>query len=53
LYGPGRNALVQPACGRARHVVRPGLAFSRLHVEDLAEALFALPYLPQPRAFAG
>lgn len=52
LYGPGRNALVQLARGHARHVVRPGLAFSRLHVEDLAEALFAALHLPQPAAFA-
>jgi len=35
LYGPGRNALLQLAQGRARHVVRPGLLFNRLHVDDL------------------
>ncbi|MFI8718202.1 epimerase [Stenotrophomonas sp. NPDC077464] len=41
IYGPGRNALVQLAEGRARHVVRPGLVFNRLHVEDLAAVVVA------------
>ncbi|HEL4114427.1 TPA: epimerase, partial [Stenotrophomonas maltophilia] len=41
LYGPGRNALLQLAQGRARHVIRPGLAFNRLHVEDLAAVIIA------------
>ncbi|WP_448134705.1 NAD-dependent epimerase/dehydratase family protein [Stenotrophomonas rhizophila] len=41
LYGRGRNALVQLAQGKARHVVRPGLVFNRLHVEDLAAAVLA------------
>jgi len=41
LYGPGRNALLQLAEGRARHVVRPGLVFNRLHVEDLAAVVIA------------
>ncbi|MGN7836847.1 epimerase [Stenotrophomonas sp. 22385] len=41
IYGRGRNALVQLAEGRARHVVRPGLKFNRLHVEDLAAVVVA------------
>lgn len=41
LYGPGRNALLQLAQGRARHVVRPGLVFNRLHVQDLAAVIIA------------
>lgn len=41
LYGRGRNALVRLAQGNARHVVRPGLVFNRLHVEDLADAVVA------------
>jgi len=41
LYGPGRNALLQLAQGRARHVVRPGLVFNRLHVDDLARVVIA------------
>lgn len=41
LYGPGRNALLQLAEGRARHVIRPGLVFNRLHVQDLATVITA------------
>lgn len=41
LYGPGRNALVQLAQGRAHHVVRPGQVFNRLHVDDLATVIIA------------
>lgn len=46
LYGRGRNALVQLAQGRARHIVRPGLMFNRLHVQDLATAVAAAMRLP-------
>ncbi|WP_313347545.1 NAD-dependent epimerase/dehydratase family protein [Stenotrophomonas sp.] len=46
VYGRGRNALVQLAEGRARHVVRPGLVFNRLHVEDLAGVVVAAMGLP-------
>ena len=46
LYGPGRNALLQLAEGRARHVVRPGLVFNRLHVEDLAAVVIAAMQRP-------
>jgi len=41
IYGRGRNALVQLAEGRARHIVRPGLVFNRVHVDDLAAAVAA------------
>lgn len=41
IYGPGRNALRQLADGEARHVVKPGLVFNRLHVEDACDALIA------------
>lgn len=41
LYGRGRNTLVQLAQGKARHVVRPGQVFNRLHVEDLASGVLA------------
>lgn len=46
LYGLGRNALLQLAEGRARHVVRPGLVFNRLHVEDLAAVVIAAMQRP-------
>ncbi|MDT3467476.1 NAD-dependent epimerase/dehydratase family protein [Stenotrophomonas maltophilia] len=50
LYGPGRNALVQLAQGRARHVVRPGLVFNRLHVQDLAAVIIAAMQRPVQQA---
>jgi len=50
LYGRGRNALVQLAEGRARHVVRPGLVFNRLHVEDVAGVVLAALARPEPEA---
>ncbi|WMJ70949.1 NAD-dependent epimerase/dehydratase family protein [Stenotrophomonas sp. 24(2023)] len=50
LYGPGRNALVQLAQGRARHVVRPGLVFNRLHVDDLASVVIAAMQRPRTNA---
>ncbi len=50
LYGPDRNALVQLAQGRARHVVRPGLVFNRLHVQDLAAVIIAAMQRPVQQA---
>ncbi len=50
LYGRDRNALRQLAQGRARHIVRPGLVFNRLHVEDLAEAVVAAMRRPTHNA---
>lgn len=41
LYGIGRNALRQLANGSARHLVKPGHVFSRIHVEDVAQAVAA------------
>ncbi|MHC1653144.1 NAD-dependent epimerase/dehydratase family protein [Stenotrophomonas maltophilia] len=46
LYGPGRNALLQLDEGRARHVLRPGLVFNWLHVEDLAAVVMAAMQRP-------
>ena len=41
IYGPGRNLLRQLAEGTARHVVRPGLVFNRIHVDDACDAVVA------------
>ena len=41
IYGPGRNLLVSVKQGRARRIEKPGLVFSRTHVEDLAQTLEA------------
>jgi len=41
IYGPGQNALVQIARGKARRIVKPGQVFNRIHVEDIAQAINA------------
>lgn len=42
IYGPGRNAFVNLAQGTARRLVKPGQIFNRIHVEDIAGALWHL-----------
>ena len=42
IYGPGRNALVSLAAGKARRLVKPGQVFNRIHVDDIARAIAAL-----------
>jgi nucleoside-diphosphate-sugar epimerase len=41
IYGPGQNALVQLARGKARRIVKPGQVFNRIHVADIAQAIEA------------
>jgi dTDP-4-dehydrorhamnose reductase len=41
IYGPGQNALVQIASGKARRIVKDGQAFNRIHVRDIAQAIGA------------
>ena len=41
IYGPGRNALIQIARGKARRIVKPGQIFNRIHVGDIAQAIDA------------
>jgi hypothetical protein len=41
IYGPGQNALMQIASGRARRIVKPGQIFNRIHVGDIAQAIDA------------
>ncbi|WP_144299481.1 NAD-dependent epimerase/dehydratase family protein [Elioraea rosea] len=36
IYGPGRSAIDEVREGTARRVIKPGHAFSRIHVEDIA-----------------
>jgi nucleoside-diphosphate-sugar epimerase len=42
IYGPGQNALVQIARGKARRIVKPGQIFNRIHVGDIAQAIDAV-----------
>ena len=48
IYGPGRNLLASVKQGRARRIEKPGLVFSRIHVEDLAQTLEASIKNPKP-----
>lgn len=48
IYGPGRNLLASVKQGRARRIDKPGLVFSRIHSEDLAQILEASMNKPQP-----
>ena len=41
IYGPGRNALVNLAEGRAHRIVKPGQVFNRIHVDDIVHTLAA------------
>jgi nucleoside-diphosphate-sugar epimerase len=41
IYGPGRNALERMIAGAARHVLKPGHVFNRVHVSDIARAIDA------------
>ncbi len=41
IYGPGRSTLERVADGRARRINLPGQVFSRIHVDDIADAVCA------------
>ena len=41
IYGPGQNALIALACGKARRIVKPGQVFNRIHVGDIAQTIEA------------
>lgn len=41
IYGPGRSILDRLRAGTARRIVRPGLVFNRVHVDDIAGAVVA------------
>lgn len=42
IYGPGRSQLDRVREGKEEQIVKPGQVFSRIHVDDLANGLFAL-----------
>ncbi|MDP6238535.1 MAG: SDR family NAD(P)-dependent oxidoreductase [Alphaproteobacteria bacterium] len=50
IYGPGRSALDQIVNGKLRRIDKPGQKFSRIHVDDLAEAVAASMAAPQAGA---
>lgn len=42
IYGPGRNAFVNLAAGTAKRLIKQGQVFNRIHVDDIAGALWHL-----------
>jgi nucleoside-diphosphate-sugar epimerase len=41
IYGPGRSAIEDARAGAGRCIIKPGHAFGRIHVEDIARAVLA------------
>ncbi|MFG6518033.1 SDR family oxidoreductase [Sulfitobacter sp. 1A13496] len=50
IYGPGRGPFAKVRKGAARRIIKPGQVFSRIHVEDIAQALHLSLAKPQPGA---
>jgi nucleoside-diphosphate-sugar epimerase len=48
IYGPGRSLFDDLKAGTARHVVKPGHVFSRIHVADIVQTLLASIAAPAP-----
>ncbi|MFG6565684.1 SDR family oxidoreductase [Sulfitobacter sp. 1A13421] len=48
IYGPGRGPFAKVRKGTARRIIKPGQVFSRIHVEDIAQALDLSLAKPQP-----
>ena len=50
IYGPGRGPFAKVRKGTARRIIKPGQVFSRIHVEDIGDALEASIRKPNPGA---
>ncbi|MFD2738306.1 SDR family oxidoreductase [Sulfitobacter aestuarii] len=50
IYGPGRGPFAKVRRGTARRIIKQGQVFSRIHVEDIAQALDKSLARPQPGA---
>jgi len=50
IYGPGRNAFDRLRDGTARRLVKPGQAFNRIHVDDIAAAVETVAAAGRPGA---
>jgi uncharacterized protein YbjT (DUF2867 family) len=50
IYGPGRSALDSVRAGNSRRINKPGHAFSRIHIDDIVQALTASMDKPNPGA---
>lgn len=50
IYGPGRGPFAKVRKGTARRIIKEGQIFSRIHVEDIAQALALSIATPAPGA---
>ncbi len=50
IYGPGRGPFEKVRNGTARRIIKEGQVFSRIHVEDIAQALELSLATPDPGA---
>ena len=50
IYGPQRNILRRLQAGAARRIIKQSHVFSRIHVEDIAQTLWASLQQPSPGA---
>ena len=50
IYGPGRGPFAKVRAGTARRSIKQGQVFSRIHVEDIAQALELSLQRPDPGA---
>jgi len=50
IYGPGRGPFAKVRAGTARRILKKGQVFSRIHVDDIAQALAASIARPDPGA---
>ncbi len=51
IYGPGRSAIDRVRSGAAQRVDAPGHIFSRIHVDDIVEAVVAAIRQPKPGVY--
>jgi nucleoside-diphosphate-sugar epimerase len=50
IYGPGRGPFAKVRNGTAQRIIKPGQVFSRIHVEDIAQTVYASIMTPKPTA---
>ncbi len=50
IYGPGRGPFAKVRGGKARRIIKKNQVFSRIHVEDIAQVLWASIQKPNPGA---
>jgi nucleoside-diphosphate-sugar epimerase len=48
IYGPGRSIFDRLREGTAHHIQKPGHVFSRIHVDDIVQALWCSMKTPNP-----